>query len=136
MPSQRVGIDIQANVTGSAAVQQLIQQLQQLNSLISPVAGRDWIGPGGVKGMIATAGQMSPPVAQQYLQSAVEVGHAEAARLGLMRTQSQVEAQVGPPATAAGGGGAMIYGPSGQPISSGGTGGTGGAPQAVWAEWP
>lgn len=128
MPSQRVGIDIQANVTGSAAVQQLIQQLQQLNSLISPVAGKNWIGPGGVQGMINTAGQMPPPVAQQYLQSAVEVGHAEASRLGLMRTQSQVEAQVGPPATAAGGGGAMIYGPSGQPISSGGTGGTGGAP--------
>lgn len=94
MPSKRVGIDIQANVTGSAAVQQLIQQLQQLNSLISPVAGRDWIGPGGVKGMIATAGQMSPPVAQQYLQSAINVGEEEALRLGITKTQSQVEASM------------------------------------------
>lgn len=97
MPSQRVGIDIQANVTGSAAVQQLIQQLQQLNGLISPVAGKNWIGPGGVQGMINTAGQMPPPVSQALgggITVNINVANADLSPASISKLKTELQSTV------------------------------------------
>ncbi len=99
MPSQnRVGIDIQANVVGKEAVQQLAAELQRLVSIINAAGGRATTG--GYQQILSGAyGGLAPQAQAQMYQQAVSQARQQAEGMNIRAAAGSPTAGASPVVT-------------------------------------